>query len=272
MALACTNIVRRRLIQPGAPWQVLLTRQSFGPATFSALGRRSLHSSMLLLAKPLRPAEPPLPSPVIVHEAVSQPDADAAVKLAMYDFPLTKPIIHLRRVFVINMVFSTSFSLWVGTDDIFTVFAAGLIMLGGFIPVALAHLAYHDHVRSIKILGGLSQKVLARAKKAELAGESQVEYPVTNNTPLLIKRFAMSTRDPEVPLYVRDLVPGPSRRLSVSWLYKSASGTTKFRLSKKVIKHHPDIRALDERIRKNAQSRAYQQARQVPKEDGQIQQ
>ncbi|KAJ1923234.1 hypothetical protein GGH92_001721 [Coemansia sp. RSA 2673] len=190
----------------------------------------------------------------------------------MYDFPLTKPIIHLRRVFVINMVFSTSFSLWVGTDDIFTVFAAGLIMLGGFIPVALAHLAYHDHVRSIKILGGLSQKVLARAKKAELAGESQVEYPVTNNTPLLIKRFAMSTRDPEVPLYVRDLVPGPSRRLSVSWLYKSASGTTKFRLSKKVIKHHPDIRALDERIRKNAQSRAYQQARQVPKEDGQIQQ
>ncbi|KAJ2425372.1 hypothetical protein GGF41_002446, partial [Coemansia sp. RSA 2531] len=145
MALACTNIVRRRLIQPGAPWQVLLARQSFGPATFSALGRRSLHSSMLLLAKPLRPAEPPLPSPVIVHEAVSQPDADAAVKLAMYDFPLTKPIIHLRRVFVINMVFSTSFSLWVGTDDIFTVFAAGLIMLGGFIPVALAHLAYHDH-------------------------------------------------------------------------------------------------------------------------------
>ncbi|KAJ2815998.1 hypothetical protein GGI24_005863 [Coemansia furcata] len=169
------------------------------------------------------------------------------------------------------MVFSTSFSLWVGTDDIFTVFAAGMIMLGGFIPIALAHLAYRDHVRSIQILGGLSQKVLARAKKAELAGESQIEYPVTNNTPLLIKRFSVSARDPEVPLYVRDLVPGPSRRLSVLWLYKSTSGMVKFRVSKKAVKHHPDIRALDERIRKNAQSLANAQAKQAVKEDKQAQ-
>ncbi|KAJ2811486.1 hypothetical protein H4S07_002038 [Coemansia furcata] len=220
---------------------------------------------------PVRPTVPALPSTVIVPEALSQPDANATVKLSMYDFPLTRPIIHLRRVFVVNMVFSTSFSLWVGTDDIFTVFAAGMIMLGGFIPIALAHLAYRDHVRSIQILGGLSQKVLARAKKAELAGESQIEYPVTNNTPLLIKRFSVSARDPEVPLYVRDLVPGPSRRLSVLWLYKSASGMVKFRVSKKAVKHHPDIRALDERIRKNAQSLANAQAKQAVKEDRQVQ-
>ncbi|KAJ2331361.1 hypothetical protein GGI00_003283, partial [Coemansia sp. RSA 2681] len=232
------------------------------------------HSSALRLAAgpSARPREPPQPAE-IVPEATSQPDADAAVKLPMYDFPLTRPIIHLRRVFVVNMVFSTSFSLWVGTDDLFTVFAAGIIMLGGFIPVALAHLAYRDHVRSIRILGGLSKKVLTRAKKAELAGKSQIEYPVTDSTPLLIKRFALNARDPEVPLYVRDLAPGPSRRLSVLWLYKSASGTVKFRLSKKVIKHHPDIRALDERIRRNAQlpPRPYAPARQLPsKEGGQI--
>ncbi|KAJ2893149.1 hypothetical protein IWW38_002960, partial [Coemansia aciculifera] len=201
----------------------------------------------------LAETEPPQ-SAIAVPEAPAQPDANAAVKLPMYDFPLAKSIVHLRRIFVVNTVFSTSFCLWVGTDDLFSIFAAGLIMLGGVIPMAVVHSAYRSHVRSIRILGGLSKKSLKRAKKAELAGTSQIEYPVTNSTPLLIKTFSISARDPEVPLYVRDLVPGPSRRLSVLWLYKTAAGTTQFRLSKKVIKHHPDVRALDERIRQNAES------------------
>ncbi|KAJ2489637.1 hypothetical protein IWW37_003848 [Coemansia sp. RSA 2050] len=226
---------------------------------------------MFVLAKPVRPTEPPLPLTTVVPEAPSQPDANATVKLPMYDFPLTKPIVYLRRVFVANAVFSTSFSVWVGTDDIFSVFAAGILLLGGFIPLALAHLAYRDHVRSVRILGGLSQKVLARAKKAELAGKSQIEYPVTNDTPLLIKRFSLNTSDPEVPLYVRDLVPGPSRRLSIMWLYRSASGMEKFRLSKKVIKYHPDMRALDERIRQNARSQANVQARETQKKNKEAQ-
>ncbi|KAJ2744812.1 hypothetical protein GGI20_002665 [Coemansia sp. BCRC 34301] len=260
---------RRRLVQSRALRQIPLARLVFGALFTSAIKRRQLHSTArwLRAAEPVRLSEPPKPG-VLAPEAPAQPDANAAVKLPMYDFPLTKPIIHLRRVFVVNMMFSTSFSLWVGTDDMFTVFAAGIIMLGGLIPVALAHLAYRDHVRSVRILGGLSKKALARAKKAELAGESQVEYPVLSNTPLLIKRFSMSARDPEVPLYVRDLVPGPSRRLSVLWLYKSASGIVKFRLSKKVIKHHPDMRALDERIRQNAQSHTL--AKQLPSKKEQI--
>ncbi|KAJ2006694.1 hypothetical protein GGI04_001787 [Coemansia thaxteri] len=184
---------------------------------------------------------------------MARPDASAAIKLSMYDMPMSRQVIHLRMVFLVNVLCSTAISVWVGSDDIFTILAAGCIMLGGFIPLALVQLMYHDHVRSIRILGGLSQKVLARAKRAELAGESQVEFPVANSTPLLIKKYTMSTRDPEVPLYVRDLVPGPSRKYSVLWLHRAAAGTTRFRISKKVIQFHPDIRALDQRIRQNAQ-------------------
>ncbi|KAJ2696793.1 hypothetical protein H4218_004374 [Coemansia sp. IMI 209128] len=267
MAAACASAIGRHLVRSGSPWRVLLTQSPINAVTCGALGHRQLHSSMLVLAKQVRPTEPPSPLAKAVPEAPSQPDANATIKLPMYDFPLTKPIVYLRRVFVANAIFTTSFSIWVGREDIYAVLAAGVLLIGGFIPVALAQLTYRDHVRNVRILGGLSQKVLARAKQAARAGKSQVEYPLTNDTPLLIKRFSLNTSDPEDPLYVRDLVPGPSRRFSVMWLYRSASGMEKFRLSKKVIKHHPDMRALDERIRQNAKDQALVQAREAQKKE-----
>ncbi|KAJ2615862.1 hypothetical protein H4S08_001056 [Coemansia sp. RSA 1365] len=122
----------------------------------------------------------------------------------------------------------------------------------GFIPLALVNVMYGSHIRCIRILGGINRRLLKKARKEEKSGKSQIEFPVENNTPLLIQKFSVFPLDPTIPLYVRDLEPGPSRKYSVQWMYKGRTKTEVFRISKKVIQFHPDVRALDMLIRKNA--------------------
>ncbi|KAJ2777248.1 hypothetical protein H4R18_005245 [Coemansia javaensis] len=171
----------------------------------------------------------------------------------MYDMPMAKQVRSLRLVFVVNFFCSSAISLWVRGDDIYTVLAACGMVAAGFIPMAFAHLFYRNHVKAIRILGGLSRRALARARRAERDGTSQVEFPVASTTPLLVTKFGLAGRDPQIPLYVRDLLPGPDRRYSVQWLYPTPAGIQRFRVSKKVIQYHPDVRALDALIRANAQ-------------------
>ncbi|KAJ2774356.1 hypothetical protein IWQ57_000859 [Coemansia nantahalensis] len=200
---------------------------------------RGLHWTRALAAKD------PAPAP-------TQPSADANVKLPMYDMPMWRQVRNLRFVFLVNVFCSTAVSLWVQGDDIYTVLVACGMMAAGFIPLAFIQLMYNSHVKSIRILGSLNKRAVARARKAERAGTSQIEFPVNRDTPLLVTRFSLTATDPQTPLFVRDLAAGPSRKYSVLWLYRSPAGLLhRFRVSKKIIQYHPDIRALDELIRKN---------------------
>ncbi|KAJ2356904.1 hypothetical protein GGF43_001780, partial [Coemansia sp. RSA 2618] len=202
-----------------------------------------------LLARSSFRQPPPPPKSKLTK---SQPATDVDVKLPMYDMPMSKSVRNLRVVFLINVFFSTAMSLWVRTEDPFTILLAGAMIFVGFLPLASIQVIYYDHVRSIRILGEINKRLLAKARKREAAGISQVEFPVTNDTPLLIEKFSLTGRDPKTPLFVRDLEPGPLRKYSNVWLYKTESGTTAFRISKKIIQLHPDVRALDELINKNA--------------------
>ncbi|KAJ1752414.1 hypothetical protein LPJ78_001977 [Coemansia sp. RSA 989] len=186
----------------------------------------------------------------------TQPSKDADIKLPMYDMPMKRQVSNLRMVFVVNVFCSTAVSLWVRTEDVFTLLIAASMVIVGFLPLATIQTIYRNHIRSIRILGEINKRVLAKARRAEGAGLSQVEYPVTSNTPLLIKKFSLTGSDPETPLFVRDLEPGPTRRYSISWLYRNGPFTTRFRISKKIIQYHPDLRALDALIRKNASEAA----------------
>ncbi|KAJ1964368.1 hypothetical protein GGI12_001481 [Dipsacomyces acuminosporus] len=215
--------------------------------SFADVLRRRFHSSALRLSEIEKNAASKDTA------SIKQPDTDVQTKLPMYDMPMSKQIRHLRMVFLVNVFCSTALSLWVRTDDIYTVLAAGAIMMAGFIPLAFVQLLYRDHIKSIRILGNLNRRLLAQTRKAEAEGKSQIEFPVTNDTPLLITKFSLTGRDPETPLYARDLVPGPSRKYSVQWRYKTPLHTTGFRISKKIIQYHPDIRALDQLVRENAQ-------------------
>ncbi|ORX72435.1 AAA-domain-containing protein [Linderina pennispora] len=149
------------------------------------------------------------------------PDPKNEIKLPMYDMPMFKQIRHLRMVFLVNVFCSTALSLWVRTDDIYTVLAAGAIMAAGFIPLAFVQLMYYDHVKSIRILGALTRKQL-NMKKA-LGPDSQIEFPVVSETPLLITRYSLSGSDPSTPVYARDLVPGTERKRSVQWLIRDTN-------------------------------------------------
>lgn len=168
----------------------------------------------------------------------------------MYDMPMSRQIRHLRLVFLANVFCSTAISGWTGTSDPYTLLAAGGIMCAGFIPFALVQTLYHNHIHSIRILQPLDLKAIARAqKRADKRGESHIEYPVARDTPLLIKRFSVTTRDPETPLYVRELRRGPPRKRSVQWQYHLGGKIQTFRVSKKVLQYHPDMRALDSLIK-----------------------
>ncbi|ORX63395.1 hypothetical protein DL89DRAFT_310272 [Linderina pennispora] len=125
-------------------------------------------------------------------------------------------------------------------------------MAAGFIPLAFVQLMYYDHVKSIRILGALTRKQL-NMKKA-LGPDSQIEFPAVSETPLLITRYSLSGSDPSTPVYARDLVPGTERKRSVQWLIRDTN--IGFRVSKKVIQYHPDMRALDQLIRANAKKAA----------------
>ncbi|KAJ1726449.1 hypothetical protein LPJ61_005176, partial [Coemansia biformis] len=182
----------------------------------------------------------------------AQPSTDVEVKLPMYDMPMWRQVRNLRFIFLVNVFCSTAVSLWVRGDDIYTVLVACAMMAAGFIPLAFVQLMYFNHVKSIRILGTLGKRALSKARRAERAGTSQIEFPVSKDTPLLVTKFSLTGRDPQTPLFVRDLVPGPERKYSVQWLYRSPSGVQRFRVSKKVIQYHPDVRALDALIRKNA--------------------
>ncbi|KAI8322676.1 hypothetical protein GQ54DRAFT_142614 [Martensiomyces pterosporus] len=220
-------------------------------STFTDVLRRGFHGSALRLSETQKQQPEPRSETSIV-----QPDTNVPTKLPMYDMPMSKQIRHLRMVFLVNVFCSTALSLWVRTDDIYTVLAAGAIMMAGFIPLAFVQLLYRDHIKSIRILGHLNKRLVARSRKAEASGESQVEFPVTSDTPLLITKFSLTGRDPETPVYVRDLTPGPSRKYSIQWQCKTPMRTVSFRVSKKIIQYHPDVRALDKLIRENAELRS----------------
>ncbi|KAJ2396720.1 hypothetical protein GGI05_000995 [Coemansia sp. RSA 2603] len=194
--------------------------------------RRSIHD---------KPSPSTMPTPDIAHPT----------KLPFYDMPMSKQVRHLRMVFLVNVFCSTAISLWVRLEDVYTVLAAGGIMTAGFIPLALIQLIYRDHIRSIRILGPLSKRAQILQRKAD--PESQIEYPLSNDTPLLIEKFSLTGSDPKTPLYVGDLRPDEDRKYSVQWVYEPEGGRkVKFRVSKKVIQFHPDVRALDQIIRQNA--------------------
>ncbi|KAI9500603.1 hypothetical protein BX070DRAFT_254835 [Coemansia spiralis] len=185
-------------------------------------------------------------------DSTSESNIDA--QLPMYDMPLAKQVRHLRMFFLVNFIGSLTISLWVQTEDAYTLLAAFGIVLAGFIPLVYVQLTYHNHIRSIRILGNLTKKQIRILTGPQIASRSQIEYPVFSDTPLAIKKFTVTTRDPVLKLFAGDLKPGPSRRYSVQWLYDSpAGGVCSFRVSKKVIQYHPDIRALDKLIRKNAE-------------------
>ncbi|KAJ2780426.1 hypothetical protein GGI15_003543 [Coemansia interrupta] len=190
--------------------------------------------------------KPPAPP-----SSLAPPNTSHPTKLPFYDMPMSKQVRHLRMVFLVNVFCSTAISLWVRLDDVYTVLAAGGIMTAGFIPLALVQLMYRDHIRSIRILGPLSKKAQQMQRKADPS--SQIEYPVSNDTPLLIEKFSLTGSDPKTPLYVGDLRPGEERRYSVQWVYQPEGGRkVRFRVAKKVIQFHPDVRALDQIIRQNA--------------------
>ncbi|KAJ1826240.1 hypothetical protein LPJ56_002278 [Coemansia sp. RSA 2599] len=218
--------------------------------------RRCFHSMRILLQRDAKGKEEgreasAKPSGSV---AVQKPDTSVQTRLPMYDMPMSKQVRNLRMVFLVNVFCSTAISLWVRLDDVYTVLAAGAIMTAGFIPLALVQLMYRDHIRSIRILGNINRGVLQRLRKSDPENKSQIEFPVTNDTPLLVEKFSLTGSDPKTPLYVRDLTPGPSRKYSVQWLYKPEYGKqVRFRVSKKVIQYHPDIRALDALIRENAE-------------------
>ncbi|KAJ2723387.1 hypothetical protein GGI07_002662 [Coemansia sp. Benny D115] len=181
------------------------------------------------------------------------PDLSGSIRLPLYDMPMSKNVRHLRMVFLVNMFCSTAISLWVRTEDVYTLLAAAAIMTAGFIPLAIIQILYGQHIRSIRILNNLNKRDMMLAKRDEALGISQVEYPVNNETPLLIEQFSLFGRDPKTAVYVHDLTPGPSRRYSISWKYKPQYGSpVTFRVSKKIVQFHPDIRALDTLIRENA--------------------
>ncbi|KAJ1647015.1 hypothetical protein LPJ64_001543 [Coemansia asiatica] len=218
--------------------------------------RRHFHSMRVVFEQGAKDKEqgPEIAAKPASSTAVQQPDTSAQTRLPMYDMPMSKQVRNLRMVFLVNVFCSTAISLWVRLDDIYTVFAAGAIMTAGFIPLALVQLMYRDHIRSIRILGNINKGVLQRLRRSDPENKSQIEYPVTNDTPLLLEKFSLTGSDPKTPLYVRDLTPGPSRKYSVQWLYKPEYGRqVGFRVSKKVIQYHPDVRALDALIRENAE-------------------
>ncbi|KAJ1834458.1 hypothetical protein LPJ63_001943 [Coemansia sp. RSA 2711] len=184
------------------------------------------------------------------------PSIDADVKHPMYDMPMSKQIRGLRLVFLVNIICCSAVGLWVRTEDIYTLLMAGSVVVAGALPLLFFQAFYRNHIRSIRILGEMNKKLVAKARRAMRNGTSQVEYPVNNDTPLVVETFSLLGMDKKTPLFVRDLQPGPSRSRSVSWLYETLSGTKKFRISKRIIEFHPDVRALDALIRQNAVDKA----------------
>ncbi|KAJ1841411.1 hypothetical protein LPJ70_004229 [Coemansia sp. RSA 2708] len=174
----------------------------------------------------------------------------------MYDMPMSKQIRGLRLVFLVNIICCSAVGLWVRTEDIYTLLMAGSVVVAGALPLVFFQAFYRNHIRSIRILGEMNKKLVAKARRAMRNGTSQVEYPVNNDTPLVVETFSLLGMDKKTPLFVRDLQPGPSRSRSVSWLYETLSGTKKFRISKRIIEFHPDVRALDALIRQNAVDKA----------------
>ncbi|KAJ2232041.1 hypothetical protein IWW45_005259 [Coemansia sp. RSA 485] len=215
---------------------------------------RCFHSMRALLQQSVKDKEnSEVTSKPDSNTAVQAPDANVQIRLPMYDMPMSKQVRNLRMVFLVNVFCSTAISLWVRLDDVYTVLAAGAIMTAGFIPLVLVQLMYRDHIRSIRILGNINRGAMQRLRRSDPDNKSQIEFPVTNDTPLLLEKFSLTGSDPKTPLYVRDLTPGPSRKYSVQWLYKPEYGRQiRFRVSKKVIQYHPDVRALDALIRENA--------------------
>ncbi|KAJ2565827.1 hypothetical protein IW140_005169 [Coemansia sp. RSA 1813] len=113
---------------------------------------------------------------------------------------------------------------------------------------------YRAHIRNIHMLGKFSKKQLRIMRNPAKYGNSEVEYPVLSDTPLAIQKFSFTARDPKFNILARDIQPGPTRRFSVSWFYNSPDGKVeKFRISKRILQHHPDLRALDTLVRNNAQ-------------------
>ncbi|KAI7832069.1 hypothetical protein BX661DRAFT_179742 [Kickxella alabastrina] len=257
--LSMRPICGSTMLSPHQPKCFPFAIMSFSSSSSSS--SKGFHTSAQSLYAERKPelsteANPPATSavPSSVQQQHVQPDASIPIKLPMYDMPMSKQVRHLRMVFLVNVFCSTAISLWVRLDDVYTVLAAGGIMTAGFIPLVLVQLMYRDHIRSIRILGNLSKKALQQVRRAEASGESQIEFPVTNDTPLLIEKFSLTGSDPKTPVYVRDLRPGPSRKHSVQWVYRPEFGLpTRFRISKKVIQFHPDVRALDTLIRENAE-------------------
>ncbi|KAJ1944756.1 coq1 putative hexaprenyl diphosphate synthase [Linderina macrospora] len=239
-----------------------LAREALERVTQSVLTRTNLHSFNQTLYRAfhntsVRLNEVAKPQPSVPER--QSPDPKTEIKLPMYDMPMFKQIRHLRMVFLVNVFCSTALSLWVRTDDIYTVLAAGAIMAAGFIPLAFVQLMYYDHIKSVRILGAMSRKQLNLKKS--LGPDSQIEFPVVNETPLLITKYSLSGSDPSTPLYVRDLVPGTDRKRSVQWLIRGTN--IGFRVSKKVIQYHPDMRALDQLIRANAKKLAGAKSKQA---------
>ncbi|KAJ2728638.1 hypothetical protein H4S00_000876 [Coemansia sp. D1744] len=238
--------VGRALARSGA--QTLKHRSTLltkGPFLLARPATHAFHSSRLVSET----KQPPLGKDSLIK---AQPTLSGNVKLPMYDMPMKKQVGRLRIVFIFNLVFSTAMSIYVGTEDMYTILVAGAMVVAGFMPLACIQAVYFNHVRSIRILGEINKRLLAKTRKRVNAGISQVEYPVTNDTPLLIEKFSLLGLDPKTPLYARDLEPGPLRKYSSVWLYKTKSGTKKFRVSKKVIQWHPDVQALDALVKKNA--------------------
>ncbi|KAJ1858707.1 hypothetical protein GGH12_000266 [Coemansia sp. RSA 1822] len=240
--------VGRALARAGA--QTLAKQQRWAltarsPSLLAYTAARGFHSTRLVSEI----KQTPLGKDSLIKD---QPTLIGNVKLPMYDMPMKKQVSRLRIVFVFNLVFSTAMSIYVGTEDMYTILVAGAMVVAGFMPLACIQAVYFNHVRSIRILGEINKRLLAKTRKRVNAGVSQVEYPVTNDTPLLIEKFSLLGLDPKTPLYARDLEPGPLRKYSSVWHYKTKSGTKKFRVSKKVIQWHPDVQALDALIKKNA--------------------
>ncbi|KAJ2157649.1 hypothetical protein GGF46_004351 [Coemansia sp. RSA 552] len=176
---------------------------------------------------------------------------DTSMTPVMYEMPLLKQVRHLRMAFLVNVFCSTALSLWVRVSDIYTMLIAGAIVTAGFLPLGVIQIFYYNHIRKIRILGGLTNRMLKTARKAEAAGLSQVQFPVRTNMTLEIEKFSLTGSDPKTILDVSDLVPGPDRKYSIQWLYRSGRKVTKFRVSKRIIQFHPDLRGLDTLIRKN---------------------
>ncbi|KAJ2514110.1 hypothetical protein H4217_005942 [Coemansia sp. RSA 1939] len=190
-----------------------------------------------------------LPKPVINRTPRDISQVDDRIKHPMYDMPLLVQIKWIRRFFAVNILCAAMLATWVYHEDMYTLLVASAICLGGFIPMACVQIMYHNHVRTIRIIGKLSTKQLSIMRNPSKFGDPHLEYPVLRETPLEIQKYNFFATDPVYKVFVRDLKPGKIRKFSLAWICDTPKGPQVMRISTKIPIYHSDVKLMDSIIR-----------------------